>query len=47
MALCSIKNLTAGIRVELNKEFVDLQNNIITGIYGRLYDNFLVNRDQR
>ena len=47
MALCSMRNLTIGVLVNPNEEFVNLQNNIITGVYGRHYDNFLVNRDQR
>ena len=46
MALCS-RNLTVGVYVDSNEEFLNLKNNIVTGIYGRHYDNFLVNRGER
>ena len=47
MALCSIRNLTVGVLVNSNEELTNLKNNIVSGIYGRHYDNFLVNRGER
>lgn len=46
-SLCSC-NLTLGIYQRTTTEFIDVKDkNKVVGVMGRIYDKFLVHRDQR
>ena len=46
MALCS-KNLTIGVYSWAPSEFIDIRNNVIVGVMGKYYDQYMVHKEER
>lgn len=46
MALCAA-NLTIGIYSYAPTEFIDIKNNVIVGVMGKKYDDYMVHRGKR
>lgn len=46
MALCSM-NLTIGVYSYAPTELIDIKDNVIVGVMGKIYDNYMVHRGKR